>query len=147
MFGIYERLRWVYLSVFAIQVVPMSAGIVWREWVAGGHSNAVDLLIASVLKIDDVCYLSIITSVVIVDIGRYLMGILITAPQDRAYERGLARGKREGREEALSEEMERRLDYDRRRSDYDRYMRNWRQRFMDALERGEHFDEVPPEAP
>ena len=133
MFGIYERLRWVYLSVFAIQVVPMSAGIVWREWVTGGHSNAVDLLIASVLKIDDVCYLSIITSVVIVDIGRYLMGILITAPQDRAYERGLAKGKREGREEGAAEERER--------------VQAWYRRYKDARARGEHFDEELPRLP
>ena len=133
MFGIYERLRWVYLAVFAIQVVPMSVGIVWREWVTGGHSNAVDLLIASVLKIDDVCYLSIITSVVIVDIGRYLMGILITAPQDRAYERGLAKGKREGKREGAAEERER--------------VQDWFRRYMEAKARGEHFDEDPPEAP
>ena len=96
MFRIFQRLRWVYLSVFGVQVIPMSAIIVWREQETGGHANSFDLLIASALKIDDICYLSLITSVIIVDIGRYLLGILIEAPQDRAYERGLSQGIEQG---------------------------------------------------
>ena len=69
------------------------------------------------------------------------MGILITAPQDRAYERGLAegietglsRGKRQGREEGAAEERER--------------VQDWFRRYMEAKARGEPFDEDPPEAP
>ena len=106
----------------------MSAVIIWRETETGGHVNFFDLLIASLLKIDDVCYLALITSVIIVDIGRYLVGILIEAPQDRAYEKGKA------------EERVRWLDYDLR-------MRNWHKRFLEAQERGEPFDEPAPESP
>ncbi len=144
MFRIFQRLRWVYLSVFGIQVVPMSAVIIWREAETGGHVNFLDLLIASLLKIDDVCYLSLITSVIIVDIGRYLLGILIEAPQDRAYERGLSQGREqgvtEGREQGVAEERQRWLDYDASVRDYNR-------RFKDAQDRGEPFDELPPEPP
>ena len=128
MFEIFQRLRWIYLSVFGIQVVPLSAIIFWRESVAGGHPTYYDTLLASVLKIDDVCYLAIITSVVFVDIGRNLVGILIEAPQDRAYKQGKA------------EERVRWLDYDLR-------MRNWHKRFLEAQERGEPFDEPAPESP
>ena len=160
MFRIFQRLRWVYLSVFGIQVIPMSAIIVWRESENGGHSNFFDLLIASALKIDDICYLSLITSVIIVDIGRYLVGILLEAPQDRAYERGLSQGREqgvaegreqgvaegreqgvaEGREQGAAEERQRWLDYDARMRDYNR-------RFKDARERDEPFDEPPPDPP
>lgn len=136
MFNIFQRLRWVYLSVFAAQVVPMSAIITWRESVIGGHSSPYDVLVASVLKIDDVCYLSILTSVIIVDIGRYLVGILIEAPQDRAYKQGLSQGKEQG----AAEERQRWLEYDASVRDYNR-------RFKDALERGESFNEPPPQSP
>ena len=132
MFRIFQRLRWVYLSVFGIQVVPMSAVIIWRETETGGHTNFFDILIASLQKIDDVCYLALITSVIIVDIGRYLLGILIEAPQDRAYERGLGQGK--------SQERARWVDYDRR-------MREWSQSLKESRDTGEPFDEPPPEPP
>ena len=144
MFRIFQRLRWVYLSVFGVQVIPLSAIIVWREQETGGHANFFDLLIASALKIDDICYLSLITSVIIVDIGRYLLGILIEAPQDRAYERGLSQGREqgvaEGREQGATEERQRWLDYDTSVRDYSR-------RFKDAFDKGESFDEPPPEPP
>ena len=144
MFRIFQRLRWVYLSVFGVQVVPMSAVIIWREAETGGHANFFDLLIASLQKIDDVCYLALITSVIIVDIGRYLLGILIEAPQDRAYERGLSQGRQqgvaEGRQQGVAEERQRWLDYDASMRDYNR-------RLKDAHERSEHFDEPPPEPP
>ena len=68
------------------------------------------------------------------------MGILITAPQDKAYERGFARGRREGREEVRAEARERMLDFDRR-------FRDWYQRYKDARARGEPFDEDPPPIP
>ena len=106
----------------------MSVVIIWRETETGGHTNFFDLLIASLQKIDDVCYLALITSVIIVDIGRYLLGILIEAPQDRAYERGKA------------EERERWIEYDLR-------MRDWHRRFMESIERGEPFDEPKPKSP
>lgn len=140
MFRIYQRLRWIYLSVFGVHVIPMSAMIVWREWETGGHINFFDLLIASVQKIDDVCYLSVITSVIIVDIGRTLVGILLKAPQDRAYEEGLARGMREGKVEGVAEERERWIDYGRR-------MQDWHRRSKEAQEHDEPFNEPPPEAP
>ena len=144
MFRIFQRLRWIYLSVFGIQVIPMSVIIAWRESENGGHSNFFDLLIASALKIDDVCYLSLITSVIIVDMGRYLVGILIEAPQDRAYEQGLNQGKEqgvaEGREQGVAEERQRWLEYDACVRDYGR-------RLKDAQERGEPFDEPPPQPP
>lgn len=148
MFKIFERLRWVYLSVFSVQAIPMSLIIIWRESETGRHSSSFDLLIASVLKIDDVCYLSIITSVIFVDIGRYLVGILIKAPQDRAYEEGLSRGMREGMREGkeqgivmgAAEERQRWIEYDRR-------LRDWYRRYKASQDKGEPFDEPPPDAP
>ena len=102
------------------------------------------LLIASTQKIDDVCYLSLITSVIIVDIGRYLVGLLIKAPQDRAYEQGLNQGKEQGiaqgKEQGIAEERQRWVEYDAS-------MRDYKRRFKDAHERGESFDEPPPEPP
>ena len=160
MFQIYERLRWVYLTVFGVQVIPISAMIVWREAETGGHTHFSDLLIASLQKIDDVCYLALITSVIIVDIGRYLMGILLKAPQDRAYEQGFTvgniHGKAEGKAEGLvegkaqgkaegiaagaAEERERWLDYDRR-------VQEWELKQKDSQDKGEPFDEPRPKPP
>ena len=72
------------------------------------------------------------------------MGILIEAPQDRAYERGLSQGREqgvtEGREQGVAEERQRWLDYDASVRDYNR-------RFKDAQDRGEPFNELPPEPP
>lgn len=122
----------------------MSAVIIWREAKTGGHTNFFDLLIASLQKIDDVCYLALITSVIIVDIGRYLLGILIEAPQDRAYERGLgqgkAQGKAEGKAEGIAQERDRWMDYDRR-------MQAWSRRLKNSQDSEEPFDEPPPEPP
>ena len=60
------------------------------------------------------------------------MGILIEAPQDRAYERGLSQG--------MAEERQRWLDYDASMRDYNRRLR-------EALDSGEPFDVPPPEPP
>ena len=76
------------------------------------------------------------------------MGILITAPQDKAYERGFAKGwekglaigRRAGREKGRAEARERMLDFDRR-------VQDWFRRYKDARARGEHFDELPPPLP
>ena len=132
MFDIFQRLRWAYLSVFGIQVAPLSAIIVWREWEVGGHSVAFDLLIASMMKIDDICYLSILTSVIIVDIWRYLVGILIKAPQDIAFERGMRDG--------TAAERQRWMNFDRR-------LRLWHRNFNEAQQRGEPFNEPMPRSP
>ena len=152
MFQIYERLRWVYLTVFGAQVIPISAMIVWREAETGGHTHFSDLLIASLQKIDDVCYLALITSVIIVDIGRYMMGILLKAPQDRAYEQGLsagtiqgkaeglAEGKAEGLTEGIAQERERWLDYDRS-------VQEWERKQKESQDKGEPFDEPRPKPP
>ena len=64
------------------------------------------------------------------------MGILIEAPQDRAYEEGLSQGRQQG----ATEERQRWLDYDARVRDYNR-------RLKDAQERGEPFDEPMPSSP
>ena len=144
MFQIYERLRWVYLTVFGVQVIPISAMIVWREAETGGHTHFSDLLIASLQKIDDVCYLALITSVIIVDIGRYLMGILLKAPQDRAYEQGFTvgniQGKAEGKAVGIAQERERWMEYDRR-------MQEWSRKLKDSQDKGEPFDEPRPKPP
>ena len=106
----------------------------------GDTSNFFDILVAVVLKMDNVCYLAIITSILIVDFGRYLLGLLIKAPQDRAYEQGLGQGKVQGKAEGIAQERERWMDYDR-------HMRLWRKRNADAREHGEPFDEPMPKSP
>ena len=127
-----------------VQVIPISAMIVWREAETGGHTHFSDLLIASLQKIDDVCYLALITSVIIVDIGRYLMGILLKAPQDRAYEQGFTvgniQGKAEGKAVGIAQERERWMEYDRR-------MQEWSRKLKDSQDKGEPFDEPRPKPP
>ncbi len=84
------------------------------------------------------------------------MGILIDAPQDRAYEEGFARGetqgearglargetrgKAQGKAEGKAEERNRWLNYDHR-------MQDWHRRFLEHHERGETFDEPMPQIP
>ena len=135
-----ERLRPIYISVFLTQIVVMGALITWRELTIGGHATGYDVFITVILKMDDVCYLAIATSILIVDFGRYLVGLLIKAPQDRAYERGLGQGISQGIAQGVAEERQRWLDYDTSIRDYNR-------RFKDALDKGEPFDEPPPEPP
>ena len=67
------------------------------------------------------------------------MGLLIKAPQDRAYERG-GQGKVQGKVEGIAQERERWIEYDL-------HMRDWHRRFLDAQERGEPFDEPAPKSP
>ena len=72
------------------------------------------------------------------------MGILIEAPQDRAYEKGLSQGREQGvakgKEQGATEERQRWLDYDAS-------VRGYSRRFKDAQERGEPFDEPMPRSP
>ena len=131
-----DRLRPIYIGVFLAQVVAVGAVVTWREWVTGGHINPYDLMIAVILKMDDVAYLALVTSVLIVDFGRYIMGLLLKAPQDRAREQGLALGKAEG----IAEERERWMDYDRR-------VQEWEREQKEAQDKGEHFDEPRPKPP
>ena len=139
-----DRLRPIYIGVFLAQVIAMGAVITWREWATGGHTNPYDLLIAVILKMDDVAYLAVITSILIVDFGRYLVGLLIKAPQDRAYEQGLGQGKvqgkAEGKAEGIAQERERWIDYDRR-------MQEWGRKMKESQENDEPFDEPPPKPP
>ena len=138
------RLRPIYISVFLAQATAAGALITWREWVTGGHTNPYDLMIAVILKMDDVAYLALVTSVLIVDFGRYLMGLLIKAPQDRAYEQGLSvgtiQGKVQGKAEGIAQERERWLDYDRR-------MREWSRKLKESQDDDEPFDEPRPKPP
>ena len=135
-----DRLRPIYIGVFLAQVTAMGAVITWREWAIGGHTNPYDLLIAVILKMDDVAYLAVITSILIVDFGRYLVGLLIKAPQDRAYEQGLGQGKVQGKAEGIAQERERWIDYDRR-------MQTWSRKLKESQENDEPFDEPPPDPP
>ena len=171
-----NRLRPIYISVFLAQVIAMGAVITWREWVTGGQANPYDLLIAVILKMDDVSYLALITSILIVDFGRYLVGLLIKAPQDRAYERGLSQGRQqgvaEGRQQGVAEGRQQGVAEGRQQGvvegrqqgvvegrqqgaaeerqrwlDYGASVRDYNRRFKDALDKGEPFDEPPPPPP
>ena len=139
-----DRLRPIYIGVFLAQVIAVGAVVTWREWVTGGHTNPYDLMIAVILKMDDVAYLALVTSVLIVDFGRYLVGLLIKAPQDRAYEQGLSvgtiQGKAEGLTEGIAQERERWMDYDRR-------VQEWEREQKEAQDKGEPFDEPRPKPP
>ena len=135
-----DRLRPIYIGVFLAQVIAMGAVITWREWATGGHTNPYDLLIAVILKMDDVAYLAVITSILIVDFGRYLVGLLIKAPQDRAYEQGLGQGKVQGKAEGIAQERE-------RWTDYDRNLREWWRKLRESQEDDEPFDDPPPQPP
>lgn len=94
------------------------------------------------------------------------MGILIDAPQDKAYERGLAEGRKLARVARLAEERE--YGFTRgyadgfakgfiegraeglarvRAEDWHRRAQDWYRRFKDALDKGEPFDEPPPDPP
>lgn len=151
-----DRLRPVYIGVFLAQAIAAGAVITWREWAVGGHTNPYDLMIAVILKMDDVAYLALVTSVLIVDFGRYIMGLLLKAPQDRAREQGLALGKvqgiaegkvqgkaeglAEGKVVGAAEERERWMDYDRR-------VQEWEREQKEAQDKGEPFDEPRPKPP
>ena len=103
--------------------------------------------------------------------------VLIKAPQDKAFEEGLAEGRRRARAARLVEEERQRkarLAEEReygfakgysdgyakgfsegraealarvRAEDWHRRAKSWYRRYKDAQERGEPFDEVPPEPP
>ena len=134
------RLRPIYIGVFLVQATAAGALITWREWVTGGHTNPYDLMIAVILKMDDVAYLALVTSVLIVDFGRYLMGLLIKAPQDRAYEQGLSVGTIQGKAAGAAEERERWMDYDR-------HVQEWERKQKESQDKGEPFDEPRPKPP
>ena len=72
------------------------------------------------------------------------MGILIEAPQDKAYERGLGQGKAQGIAEGIAKGI---VQERERWADYDRRMREWSQSLKESQGTGEPFDEPPPEPP
>ena len=126
MLSILRKYRPIYFAVFIVQIIVWCVIISWWESTAGEHTgDALGTVIAIGLKMAPLTGLSIISTIVIVDIGRYLVVLLPTPSiRRRIIEKAKAAGKAAERRNWVS----------------------WNERRKEAEAQGLPFDEPPPGA-
>ncbi len=138
MLSILRKYRPIYFAVFIVQVIVWCVIISWWESTAGEHTgDALGTVIAIGLKMAPLTGLSIISTIVIVDIGRYLVVLLPTPSiRRRIIEKAKAEGHAAGiaAGEAAGKAAER------------RNWVSWNERRKEAEAQGLPFDEPPPGA-
>lgn len=117
--GILRKYRPIYFAVFIAQVTAWCIAVSWWEVTSGGHASGLGSVIAIGLKMAPLSGLSIFTTIVTVDIGRYLV-VFLPTPNVR----------RRIREEARAEERRKWVEWNRRRKE--------------AEAQGLPFEEPPP---
>ena len=126
-----------YFWVLVAQMLVSGAAITWWEVVYGGHASGIGVAIAVGLKMSALIPLWGLITVIVVDIRRRIVVLL---PDGRAKIRaegiviGEARGEARVRAEAARE-------FERLRAAW----AAWYVRWEDAKEKGEPFDEPPPD--
>ena len=122
-----------YFWVLVAQMLVSGAAIAWWEVVYGGHASAIGVAIAVGLKMSALIPLWGLITVIVVDIRRRIVVLL---PDGRAKIRaeGIVIGEARVRAEAARE-------FERLRSAW----ADWYARWEDAKEKGEPFDEPPPD--
>ena len=134
MLSILRKYRPIYFAVFIVQVIVWCVIISWWESTSGEHTgDALGTVIAIGLKMAPLTGLSIISTIVIVDIGRYLV-VLLPTPSIRR--RIIEKAKSEGRAAGIAagKAAER------------RNWVSWNARRKEAEAQGLPFDEPPPGA-
>ena len=132
MLSILRKYRPVYFAVFITRVTAWCIGVSWRESTLGGHTtDTLGMIIAIGTKMAPLTGLSVITTVVLVEIGRYLMVLFLPTPNvRRRIEKAQAKGHAEGHAEGKAQERRNWVAWNRRRKK--------------AEAEGLPFDEPPP---
>ena len=152
MLSILRRYRPVYFTVFIIQVIAWCIVVYWWESTSGQHTgDTIGRIIATGLKMAPLTGLSVITTIVLVDIGRYLV-VLLPTPKVRqrimekakaeghaaGHAAGHAEGIAEGHAEGIAEGHAEGVAAERRN------WMAWNTRRKAAEAQGLPFDEPPP---
>ena len=96
MLSILRQYRPVYFTVFLVQVIVWCIILSWWESISGEHTtDTIGRVIAIGTKMAPLAGLSVITTIVLVEIGRYLVVLFLPTPKIR----------RKIREEAIAEGM------------------------------------------
>ena len=128
MLSILRRYRPVYFAVFIAQVVAWCIIVSWWESVSGEHTDdAIGRSIAIGLKMAPLTALSVIATIVLVEIGRYLVVLFLPTPNVR---RRMEKAKAEGKAAGMAAERRNWVAWNRRRKE--------------AESQGIPFDEPPP---
>ncbi len=140
--SVHERWWYAYLAMCFAQMVGWTAMVAWHEAAYGNHAHAVEYLRTVGGDSSQMVQMFILNTIGIVELGRLMM-VLAQGIADRLKERrekfkaeliaqgeaqGEARGKAEGRAELAAE------------------IADWNRRRLEADERGEDFNELPPTA-
>ena len=130
MLSILRKYRPIYFAVFLAQVIAWCVITTWWEATSGEHTDDVlGMVIAIGLKMAPLMGLSIITTIVLVDIGRYLV-VLLPTPNVRR--KIMEKAESEGRAAGMAEERRNWVAWNRRRKE--------------AEAQGLPFNEPPPGA-
>ena len=154
MLSILRKYRPIYFAVFIVQIIVWCVIISWWESTAGEHTgDALGTVIAIGLKMAPLTGLSIISTIVIVDIGRYLV-VLLPTPSIRrrimekakaeGHAAGIAAGKAAGH--AAGEAAGKAAGIAAGKAAERRNWISWNERRKEAEAQGLPFDEPPPGA-
>ena len=140
--SILRRYRPVYFAVFIVQVIAWCVIVYWWESTSGEHTtDTIGRIIATGLKMAPLTGLSVITTIVLVDIGRYLMVLLPTpSTRQKIMKKAKAQGIEQGLEQGLEQGHAAGIAEERRKWVY------WNNRRKEAEAQGLPFDEPPPGA-
>ena len=139
--SILRELRPFYFWILIVQVAIWGAVVIWAERGNCANVDFSNCAVAVGLKMSGLIPLWFFTSVVLVDIGRFLMVFLPDLRgriRDRAWAEGRAEGRSEGRAEGRSEGEA--IGVDQMHAKWSA----WNQRRLEAERNGEPFDEPPP---
>ena len=144
MLSILRKYRPIYFAVFLAQVIAWCVITTWWEATSGEHTDDVlGMVIAIGLKMAPLMGLSIITTIVLVDIGRYLV-VLLPTPNvrrkimEKAESEGRAAGMAAGMAEGMAAGMAAGMAEERRN------WVAWNRRRKEAETQGLPFNEPSP---
>ena len=122
---ILRRNRPAYSVVYFGQMLAWLALVAWNEATSGQHTGPVSYTIAVGTALAPLAFISLVTAIGAVDVGRYLMTLFLPnlEAKYRREERAVQEAKRRAEREANSA---------------------WYARMQEAKRKGEPFDEPPP---
>ncbi len=152
MLSILRRYRPVYFAVFIVQVIVWCVIMYWWESTSGEHSSdTVGRIIATGLKMAPLTGLSVITTIVLVEMGRYLVVLFLPTPNIRrrmekakakGHAEGIVEGHAEGHAEGIAEGHAE--GHAEGTAQERRNWVAWNRRRVEAEAQGLPFDEPPP---
>ena len=149
MLSILRQYRPVYFTVFLVQVIVWCIILSWWESISGEHTtDTIGRVIAIGTKMAPLAGLSVITTIVLVEIGRYLVVLFLPTPKIRrkireeAIAEGMAEGMAAGKAAGIA--AGKAAGIAAGKAAERRNWVDWNRRRKEAEEQGLPFHESPP---